>query len=104
MHIKAREIKPGMVVRKLNATIKDDVALITAKKGLVEVKLTYFSNLDSYYGRVISTVKGTEKFKVVKGKKRKKILNNIIESNFKRLHDINNDIELLQLIKTMLNP
>lgn len=108
MKIKACKVKPGMIIiRAYNLGKKTkrsiyDYELVTFKKGGVEVEYGHFNGDDSYSGQMIGFMKGNEIVKVVTNKKKRaKILKGMLEGVFKRLHDSEDDVNLIRLIQAM---
>lgn len=98
MRIKARQIKPGMVIN-----IRDkDYALVTSVKGYTEVECTHFNYSDGYMGRLTGYFSGEATVKVVTSKKKRaKIIKSILTDVFKLFHDAEDNIALIKLIQAM---
>ena len=103
MKIKARDIKPGMVIGfdRCGNGKYDDICLVVSTKGLEKVSYGHFDYMDGYSGKMYSYLEGETKVKVIKGKKRQKVIKKI-KSDIHRLYwDVKNDIDLIWLIQSM---
>ena len=101
MKIKARQIKPGMVIDKKYKN-DHDYMLVTAVKGYKEVECTHFNHCDGYMGRLIGFYDGKEEVRVVTNKKKRdKIIKDILGGVFRLLHDAEDNVALIKLIQTM---
>ena len=100
MKIEASRLQPGMVVNIGNKKYKH-ICLVTAVEGFVEVEYTHFDAEDPYWGQCVGTISGKKLVKVLTGKKRKSIIQNILDEVFKRLHDVEKDKDTIYLIQAM---
>jgi len=101
MKIKARQIKPGMVIDK-KFKGDHDYMLVTSVKGYKEVECAHFNHCDGYMGRMIGFYDGKEKVKVITNKKKRaKIIKDILDDVFKLLHDTEDNVALIKLIQAM---
>ena len=103
MKIKANEMQPGMVIGIDRGHNYEDVSLVIAKKGFVEVEYTHFDFQDSYHGAMVGTIKGKKKIKVIKGKKRRRVIEQIKSDLHKNYHDVSRNIDTVWLILAMDN-
>ncbi len=105
MKIKASKIKPGMVIninrKGANNRKYEDICLVTATTGHTKVNYTHLDFQDAYGGLLIGTIDGLEEVQIIKGKRRKYILDHIKNDVFRNLHDIENIIDTLRLIEAM---
>lgn len=95
--IKAWQMKPGMVIQ----TGRGCICLILAKEGRGTVQYTHLDYQQAYGGALVGTIKGEEMIKVLKGKKRKAVINSIKKEVFRNLHDIEVYIDMIRLIEAM---
>jgi len=100
MKIKAREIKPGMVIaRRQNSKKYDDIVLIISKDGFgKEISYVHYDYQDAYIGLMCGYIDKDEKVKVLTGKKRKKVLEKILSDLFLLRRDAERNVDLLRLI------
>ena len=101
MKIKAKEIKPGMVIGIKRIKKYNDICLVTACSGYTEIEYTHLDLQDAYGGLVVGTLDGEEKVKVINGDQRKYIIDVIKKDVFKNLHDIENVVDTIRLIEAM---
>lgn len=104
MKIKASQIKPGMVIstnRKWRRKEIENIFLVTATKGKVNVEYTHLNFQDAYGGLMVGSIDGEQEVRVIKGEKRKFIIEEITKDVFRNLRDIENVIDTLKLIEAM---
>ena len=101
MKIKAKDIQPGMVIGINRGGGYDDISLVTATKGYDTVEYTHFDYQDGYMGKLVGTLDGKIKVKVIKGNQRQKVIKKI-KTDLHRLYwDAKTDIDLIWLIQAM---
>lgn len=100
MKIKAKNIKPGMVIAIDRGDDFGDVCLVLATSGFVDVEYKHL-DLQDAYDALIGIIKGETDVKVLKGKNRKDVIQKIKSQVFRRLHDIEATIDMIRLIEAM---
>jgi len=103
MKIKAYKIKPGVVIGVDRGDNYGDICLVTAikRKGLVNIEYVHIDLLMAYHGKLVGSIDRETKVKIIKGKKRKEVINKIKKEVFKSLHDVEEDINTIRLIEEM---
>jgi superfamily II helicase len=100
MLIQASAIKAGMVIA-IKRDKYNEIALVLAKKGFVNVEFTHLDYQDAYGDALVGSIQGTKKVKVITGLKRKYIIKKIKDDVFKYLHDVEHLIDMIRLIEDM---
>lgn len=100
--IKAREIKPGMVINtRPNDNDVYGYCLVTACSGYVDISYTHFNYNDSFGGQMVGTLNGKDKVLLITGETRNSIIKNIKDDVFKALHYAERNVDLIRLIESM---
>jgi hypothetical protein len=100
-YIPAHSMQPGMVIAISRTRKYDDICLVIATNGFVEVSYTHLDFQDSYGGPLIGTIDGKEIIKVIRGNRRNFVIKKIKEDVFRNHRDIENTIDIIKLIEAM---
>jgi len=102
--MKAKDIKPGMVINMLDANNQDCYELVVSIKYDDKIAISHFDFQDSYYGQMVKYVEEDDNVHgIIIGEKRKNIIEKIRQDLFKNLHDIKKDIDIVDTILAMDN-
>ena len=100
--MQAKDIKPGMVINILGANGQDCHELVVAVSNGGDMGLSHYAFQDAYGGQMTRYINRNEEVhEIITGEKRKYIIEHILKDLYKNKHDIENDIDMVNLVQAM---
>jgi hypothetical protein len=99
--MKASEIKPGMVVNMAPNNDYNDIALIVATSGKIDIQYTHFTLSDPSCELLVGTAHKDRDVEIITGDERKEIIRKIKEGQWQRKWWVEKDLETVLLIESM---
>jgi hypothetical protein len=99
--MKASEIKPGMVVNMASNNDYNDIVLIVATVGKIDIQYTHFTLSDPSCELLVGTIHKDQDVGIITGAKRKSAIEEIKLGQYRRKGEVKRDLETVLLIESM---